>query len=51
MIALYCQQPDLFVEASNICSNVIVNCCDITNMNCDIKNSEVLSIVDVENSS
>ena len=45
------QLPDLFLEAWNLCSNVIVNCCDITSMNCDIKNSEVLSILDVENSS
>jgi len=39
----------MFVEAWNLCSNVIVNCCDITIMNCDVKNSEVLSFIDVEN--
>jgi len=32
-------------------SSVIANCCDITSLNCDIKNSNVLSILDVENSS
>ena len=46
-----CQLPDLFVEAWNLCSSVTANCCDITSMNCDIKNSEVLSILDVEKSS
>ena len=46
-----CQLPDLFVEAWNLCSSVILNCCDITSMNCDIKNSEVLSILDVKTSS
>jgi len=46
-----CQLPNLFVEAWNLCSSVIVNGCDITSMNCDIRNSEVLSIIDVENSS
>ena len=44
-----CQLPDLFVETWNICSSVITNSCDITIMNCDIKTSEVLSILDVEN--
>ena len=46
-----CQLPDLFVEAWNLASSVIVKCCDTTNMNCDIKNLEVLNILDVENSS
>jgi len=51
MIVLHCQLPDLFVKAWNLCYSVTVNCCDITSMNCDIKNSGVLSILDVENSS
>jgi len=38
-----CELADLFVEAWNLCSSVIVNCCDIIN-------SEVLRILDVENS-
>jgi len=45
------QLPDLFLEALNLSSSVIVNCRDITSMNCDIKNSEVLRTLDVENSS
>jgi len=40
MIALY-QLPDLFLKALNLSSSVIVNCCDITSMNCDIENSKV----------
>jgi len=52
MIVLFSNQLlDLFVEAWNLCSNVIVNCSDVTSINCDINNSEVLSILDVENSS
>ena len=47
MSVLYCQLPDLFAEAWNLCSSVIVNCSDITSMNCDIKISDVLSILDV----
>jgi len=48
MIVLNCQLPDLFVEAwKYLCSSVIVNCADITSMNCDIKISEVSSILDV----
>jgi len=35
-----CQLPDLFAEAWNLCSSVIVNCSDITSI---YKNSEVLS--------
>jgi len=46
-----CQLPDLFAEAWNRCSSAFVNCSEITSMNRDIKNSEVLSIIDVENSS
>jgi len=48
---VFCQLPDLFVEAWNLSCGVIVNCCDIKSMNCDIKNSEISSILDVENSS
>jgi len=47
MIVLYCQLSDQFVEAWNLCSSVIVNCSDITSMNCDIKISDVFSILDV----
>ena len=35
IVVLNCQPLDLFVEAWNLCSNVIVNCCGITSMNCD----------------
>ena len=47
MSVLYCQLPDLFAEAWNLCFSVIINCCDITSMNCDIKNADGLSILDV----
>ena len=43
MTVLY-ELPDLFVEAWNLCYSVTVNCFDI-------RNSEVLSILDVEDSS
>ena len=48
-----CQLSDLFREAWNLRTTIIVygKCCDIMSMNCDIKNSEVLNILDVENSS
>ena len=41
----------MFVEAWNIYPSVTLNWYDKTSMNCDIKNSEVLSIIDVKNSS
>jgi len=47
-------KPDLFGEAWNVRFTVIVNTqelFDIMSMNCDIKNSEVLNILEVENSS
>jgi len=36
----------MFVEEWNLCSSVLVKRCDTTSMNCDIKNSGVLSILD-----
>ena len=43
-VLYYCALSDLFVEAWNLCASVIVNCFDI-------RNSEVLSILDIDNSS